>query len=133
VEAGVGGPGDTDHTVQGKPAQETVREWFGLSPTPVKTCLRLQIDRFPRRPSYVRARGQVCGMTHGVVRVVLLRHVRHDWRRVSVRRTRVVDGRFSTRVRLRPAAEGVQAMVSGSGRFSGSRSAVVPLGRARAR
>jgi len=28
AEPGLGGPGDTDHTVQGKPAQRTVRRWY---------------------------------------------------------------------------------------------------------
>jgi hypothetical protein len=28
-----GGPGDLDHTPQGKPAEATIREWFGASPS----------------------------------------------------------------------------------------------------
>jgi hypothetical protein len=49
VEPDAGGPGDTDHTVQGKPAEDTVRAWFhAAGPDPCAVPRPGRATRAPR-------------------------------------------------------------------------------------
>jgi hypothetical protein len=102
AQPSAGGPGDTAHTPQNKPAEATVREWFTSPPSPTRRARGIRLVRASVRNGVLTVQGTLGARVEGRVRVVY--GVRAKDRLIRrVRRFFARRGRFAARFAL-PAA-----------------------------
>ena len=129
VDPAAGGPQDTDHTVQGKPALATLAAAFAQAArAETSTSIRVAPAGAGRRRLVVS--GRVHGTSKGAVRVTALRRAGRRWLSVARRRAVLRRGRFTVRVALRRSGRlRVRATFPGSRAASPSRSRSVFVDR----
>lgn len=129
VDPAAGGPQDTDHTVQGKPALATVAAAFARAAR-AETSTSIRVAPAGARSRRLVVRGRVHGTSKGGVQVTALRRAGRRWLSVARRRAVLRRGRFTVRVTVRTSGRvRVRASFSGSRTASPSRSRSVFVDR----